>query len=231
MTPMLQADWSRSPLTALGLVWLVAYFVLCASPASADTYCPDVGIGGVGPWDYNDPDINTPTSADPMGRLKRVENVHFHPQFEQLIGSPAQLEADITYTLRAIPNHYRALLALSRLEQRTGGQLPGFKTDKSETAECYFTRALRFRPDDAKVLMAQGMHLHSRKRYKEALASYQRAEALGISSSQFWYNFGLLMFELKDYDKAAEFGERAYSAGWPLPGLANKLKSVGHSLK
>src|SRR5690349_7318093 len=188
MNSFVQSPLSSSHVSVLCAVMLVACFALRGLPARADTYCPDVGIGGVGPWDYNDPDINTPTGADPMGRLKRVENVHFHPQFEQLIGSPAQLEADITYTLRAIPNHYRALLALSRLEQRTGGQLPGFKTDKSETAECYFIRALRFRPDDAKVLMAEGMHLHSRKRYKEALASYERAETLGISSTQFWYN-------------------------------------------
>jgi tetratricopeptide (TPR) repeat protein len=196
-----------------------------------DVHCPDVAIGGVGPWDYNDPDINTPTGADPMGRLKRVENVHFKPAFEQLIGGPEQLTADITYTLRAIPNHYRALLALSRLEHRLGDRLPKLQTEEKPTAECYFIRAFRFRPDDPKVLMAYGMHLQTRKRYKEALASYERAESLGISSSQFWYNYGLLMFELKDYEKSAEYAERAYSGGWPLPGLANKLKAAGHPLK
>ncbi len=75
--------------------------------------------------------------------------------------------------------------------------------------------------------MAQGMHLHSRGRYKEALASYKRAEELGNNSITFFYNFGLLWFELKDYDHAVEYAKRAYDGGWPLPGLANKLKSVG----
>jgi tetratricopeptide (TPR) repeat protein len=38
------------------------------------------------------------------------------------------------------------------------------------------------------------------------------------------YNLGLAYFDLGDYDKALEQAKTAYSLGFPLPGLRDKLK-------
>ena len=37
------------------------------------------------------------------------------------------------------------------------------------------------------------------------------------------YNLGLLYLKAKDYDKAAEYADKAYALGFPLPGLRNQL--------
>ena len=84
-----------------------------------------------------------------------------------------------------------------------------------------------YKPEDATVRMVYGMYLHSRKRYQEALVEYKRAEDLGISSAQFDYNYGFLLFEVKQYDTSYERARRAYAAGFPLPGLKKMLEGVG----
>ena len=40
-------------------------------------------------------------------------------------------------------------------------------------------------------------------------------------------DLGLAYADLKQYDKALESAHRAYGAGFPLPGLKNKLKRAG----
>ena len=41
------------------------------------------------------------------------------------------------------------------------------------------------------------------------------------------YNIGLLQVDLKRYDAALTYAHRAYQAGFPLPGLRDKLKRAG----
>lgn len=208
----------------LGLVAVLAFNVASAQTVRCDIQLD--GRYGYGPFDYHDPENKVPTGADPMGRIKRVENVHFKPETEQLqVRNQERLESDIEYTLNVFPNHYRALISLSRLELKVNGRLG--VSAKGRSPECRFNYAFDFKPDDPYVFMAYGMHNHLRKRNKEALVAYQQAEALGLEETQFFYNFGLLYFDLGDYENALTYAKKAYEAGFPLPGLRNKLQSVG----
>lgn len=201
--------------------------LLSGEVAHADVARCDIQLGGgYGPFDYHDPENKVPTGADPMGRIRRVENVHFRPETEFLqVRNVERLASDIQYTLNIFPNHYRALLSLSRLELKLGGRLPANSNGRGP--ECRFEYAFNFKPDDPYVLMAYGMHNHLRKRYAEALDAYRQAEAMGIDETQFFYNFGLLQFERGDYEQAMAYAKKAYDRGFQLPGLRNKLQSVG----
>jgi len=182
----------------------------------------------VGPWDYNDPANRVPTGDAPQTRIKLVENVHFKAEHANLTKKDRyQMQSDIIYTLRAIPNHPRALLAVSKLEDQHKGKLPFQLNQHWETADCFFDRAIRFRPDDAMVRQVFGIHLHSHKRYKEAVEQFEKAKELGDATTQLEYNLGLAYFELREYDKAMEQAKIAYSQNFPLVGLKNMLVKAG----
>jgi len=190
----------------------------------------------IGPWDYADPSSNVPTGADPMGHVKRVENVHFTPEMQTLNlkrFSIDRLTNEIHYTLRALPNHPGALMAISRLERMAGGKLPqrGITPFTPRiTADCFFDRAIRFRPRDKVVRMIHGMHLQQHGKLQEALAEYEKAQSLGEDSPNLSYNLGLLYADLNNWDKAYEYGEKAQRGGFMLPGLRAKLEKAGHPL-
>lgn len=193
-------------------------------------------FGDIGPWDYADPANSVSTGADPMGRIKRVENVHFTPEMQLLDlkrWSVERLTAEFHYTLRMLPNHPRALLALSRLEKMAGGKLPqqgATQFTPKISAECFFERAIRFRPNDKAVKMVYGIHLQQRGKLHEALAEYQAAESLGEESANFYYNFGLLHADMKNWDKAYEYALKAQTLGLMLPELKKKLEQAGRPL-
>lgn len=193
-------------------------------------------FGDIGPWDYADPSSTMATGENPMGRITRVENVHFTPEMQSLDikkFSIERLTSEIHYTLRVLPNHPRALLAISRLERMAGGKLPQNSittfTPKI-TADCFFDRATRFRPNDKAVRMVYGMHLQLRGKLKEALVEYEQAESLGEKSANFYYNIGLLHADMKNWDKAYDYGVKAQRAGLMLPGLRGRLEKAGRSL-
>jgi tetratricopeptide (TPR) repeat protein len=154
-----------------------------------------------------------------------VEGAHFTPEVENLIrgrhGSPA---IDIDYTLRAFPNHHRALLSM----MNAGFKL---KTDRppgsSYTMQCWFERAIVYRPDDSKVYMLFGIYLLRKGYPKYAVAALTKAQELATEDSNLYYNMGLAYFALKDYDKALSSAHQAYRLGFPLPGLRDMLRRVG----
>lgn len=190
----------------------------------------------IGPWDYADPSSSAPTGENPMGRIKRVENVHFNPSMRNLDlrrYKVDRLTAEIHYTLRVFPNHPWALNSLSRLEKMNGGKLPQNSVTAFTpriTADCFFDRALRFRPDDKAVHLVYGLHLHQRGKIKEALEHYELSEKLGEDSANLHYNLGLAYAEVKNWDKAAKHGQLAYDAGLTLPALREKLEKAGYKL-
>ncbi len=210
------------------LLGILIYLGVALPAEGATVGCGTFPVGGIGPWNYNDPEIRTPSSDAPQTRLKLVENSHFRLATEQLAYKDKNLlTGDIAYTLNIIPNHARALLALSRLELREGGKLPFHPNNNGGSAECYIMRAIEYQPKDGAVRMVYGMYLQARKRYPAAMEEYKRAEELGSSSAQFHYNYGLLLFEMKQYDAAYERARKAYDGGFPLPGLQKMLESVG----
>ncbi len=171
-----------------------------------------------GPFDYRDPSF--------VDNLRLVEIAHFTPSVESLTRGNTAIRPghDLDYTLRAFPNHHRALNAVARHQlQYPGGPPPKMRY----TAECYFERAIHFTPDDAMVRMLRGNYHAKSGSYKKALKDYQEALRLEPESAEIHYNIGLLYVKLKDYKEARSHAQRAYQYGYPLPGLRNQLKRMG----
>ena len=169
-----------------------------------------------GPFDYRT------TTKD---KLTLVETYHFTPKVESLIsGQMSSIGGDIDYTLRAFPNHPRALLAASKLARREKTpRPPGLRY----TVDCWFQRAIAFRPEDAQVRLVYGIELLKDGKRKAAIEQLGVAEELAGSNANVHYNLGLAYFDLGDYDKSLAYAHTAYKMGFPLPGLRDKLKKAG----
>lgn len=191
--------------------------VACAAHAD-EASCGPV-TNAYGPFDYR-----TATKA----QLSLVENAHFTPGVERLTKgeSTAYVGGDLDYTLRAFPNHHRALMSMSKLSLRDNRPTPA---GAHFSIDCYFDRAFRFRPDDPMPRMIAGLHLVKLGRRNEALENLAMAASLSEqdSNANLHYNLGLAYFELKEMDKAVVHARKAYDAGFPLPGLRNKLRQAG----
>jgi hypothetical protein len=221
----------------LSVVILTLGLSLSGQTRSSELECGELkNYQDIGPWDYSDPRSSLRDGTDPMGRIKRVENVHFNPEMQTLNlkrFSIDRLTSEIHYTLRVFPNHPTALLAMSKLERMAGGKLPQRSVTPFTpriTADCFFDRAMRFRARDKAVRLVYGMHLQQRGKLKEALTEYELAESLGEQSANLYYNLGLLHADLKNWDKAFEYGDKAQRAGLMLPGLRGKLEKAGRPL-
>lgn len=223
---------------AMRNVILIAMTAASMGTAVADVAdCGELrNFGDIGPWDYADPSSSARTGEDPMGRIKRVENVHFNPEMKMLNTkrfSIERLTGEIHYTLRVFPNHPEALVAISRLERMAGGKLP----QRSATvftpkisAYCFFDRAIRFRPEDKAVRYSYAIHLHQNRKFQEALEQYRLAESQYEDDRIFQYNIGLLYADVKNWEKAAEHAQRAYSSGVTFAALRQRLEKAGYTI-
>jgi tetratricopeptide (TPR) repeat protein len=180
--------------------------------ALAKNYCGELA-NHYGPLDYR------------KGPFDIVERAHFTEEVEKLVkGSTGSLGGDIDYTLRAIPNHARALASLAKLGLRKKGErIEGLKW----SVECYFDRAMRFQPDDAAVRSVYGSYLYKLGRSGEAIEQLTEAIRLDPENGTANYNLGLIYFEKKNYEKAAVYAKRAEAIGFPILGLKNKLVAKG----
>jgi tetratricopeptide (TPR) repeat protein len=176
--------------------------------------CPDGNEGGFGPFDFSD-------AAVRAERYPIVEINHFTIDVENLLhGKTSSIGSDIDYTIRAFPNHYRALDAMSRLAARE-------HTTRARGARCtpegYFERAIRFKPNDPMVRMTYGIHFYRNKMFNKALEQLKLAESIDGSNANVQYNLGLIYFDQKKFDLAKASAIKAYAGNFPLEGLRNKL--------
>jgi Tfp pilus assembly protein PilF len=168
-----------------------------------------------GPFDYR-------TSRK---QLVVVEKFHFTQSVEMLQGgNTSSIGGDLDYTLRASPNHPRALMSMANLALRS-------KTDRPRGAgysiDCYFDRAIRFAPDDGNVYMIYGTYLFKSGAKQKALKEFEIAENYAENNANLHYNLGLVYLDAKEYDKALLHAHKAYDLGFPLAGLKNKLIAAG----
>lgn len=205
------------------LMFLIAVVFFLAPPvataAQKKSYCGELNGPWYGPFDYTD-------RFNYKQNLYLVEIAHFTPDVENLISgsSSATPAGDLDYTLRAWPNHHRALASLVKYTVREKStQIPGLKWP----AECYFDRAIRMNAKDAQVRSIYSVFLTQRGRNKEALEQLEVATHLEPDNATFLYNLGLLYFRQKNYEKASHYAGQAYALGYPLPGLRNKLIQAG----
>jgi tetratricopeptide (TPR) repeat protein len=141
-----------------------------------------------------------------------------------LRGASGPLESDLDYTLRASPNHHRALLSLIRLGQKKRSPQPGALP---RPIECYFERALRFRPDDALARMLYVKFLTVQQRHADALRELDKVPAIAADNGFTHLNAGMLYLDLKVYDKALQQAHMAMRLGHPGTPLRDALKSQG----
>ena len=176
---------------------------------------------GYGPFDYTDP-------ANQGRTLTIVTDHHFTPAMEALQhgNTGVTIAGDLAYTIRAIPNHHRALYTAIRywfLGDSTGA----YKLEKLQAPECLLQRARQFAPRDYKLLLLEGIYLHKRGFLQKAKERYAQAEENLEYKGELYYNFGLLYFDLEDYAQARRYADLAREQAYPLLGLDRKLKKVG----
>ncbi|HEY1147800.1 MAG TPA: tetratricopeptide repeat protein [Pseudoduganella sp.] len=191
-----------------------AALLLAAGMAQAKQYCGELNAPG---------HIYDVRDNEPI--LQVVEGAHFTEEVEAGgRGSSGGLAgADIHYTLATFPNHRRALEAVIRMAPRyKGAPVPGMQYP----SECYLERAVRFRPDDGIVWGLYGRYLYVMGKESQAMPMFERALALEPDDPAINYNVGLLYAKRKQYDKALPYAQKAYAAGFPLPGLKNMLVSA-----
>ena len=213
----------------------VTLLLLAAGLARAqDCGYPNDQPGRFGPFDYSDPTLEHERYL--------VDGAHFTPYMEEMAlygfssrkASAQEAEGagliggNLDYTLYAFPNHTRALYAMGiwqlNLRQKSMREYEGvISGSRVRPAECYFERAIMFKPTDGMVHLAYGAFLHKARDLKKAVVEYQKALELMPGNSEINYNLGLLYLDLHDIAKAAEQADIAYGLGYPLQGLRNRL--------
>lgn len=91
-----------------------------------------------------------------------------------------------------------------------------------------FEKAIAVRPTEASPYSALALLHRKRKRLDAARDVLIRGDtALGGQSAEIHYNLGLISLEMNEVDTALKYAHKAYSNGYPLPGLKNKLLRMG----
>lgn len=214
----------NSPANRCRIQLLVAGLLLAAWPLSAlaqsdGQQCGNPFVNHFGPFDYR----TAPTATKAL-----VENIHFTPGVATLT-KPATtmfvtMAQDIGYTLQVFPNHHRALLTMEKAGQR-------FKRDPppgaNYTVECWYLRAIRYRPDDTVARSLYAQFLGRQRRVADAERQLDLAADQAKDSPLSSYNIGLVYLEVGLHDKALAQAHRAAAAGYPRPELANALRAAG----
>ncbi|WP_144264598.1 hypothetical protein [Polaromonas sp. C04] len=114
---------------------------------------------GYGPFGYRKASKET---------IQIFEKFHFTPKIEYLIPGRNKEDyfgGDISYTPRAFPNHYRALITIQRLANRETNDSP---SHAEFSVTCYSDRVIRFQLDAPIVRMLFVRYLIKKARTEEA---------------------------------------------------------------
>lgn len=201
-------------------LWLTGLCFACfaASGSLAQTVgsCGALSSPGqYGPYDYR----------NQRNMLPVVENAHFTADIESLIrGKTSSVGAEIDYTLRAIPNHHRALISMMRLGEKEKTPKPN---GSNYSVECWFERAITFRPDDSIVRMIYSTYLGKNGRLPQAITQLEIATTHAKDSAFTHYNIGLHYFDLKNYDRALVQAHKAMELGFTQTALRDQLQGAG----
>jgi tetratricopeptide (TPR) repeat protein len=170
--------------------------------------------GHYGPHDYR-------TQRD---KLLKVEQFHFTPEMEAGIRSPnGTVAGEIHYTLKASPNHHRALVTMTNVVERARqDSLPGMEWP----LECYFDRAIRFAHDDPVVRMLYARFLNQRNRKPEAEKQLMLASQFAPDNAFTQYNVGLVALEIGNHSLALKQAHMARAMGFTRLELENALRAA-----
>jgi len=163
-------------------------------------------------------------TADP-GDLRDLNyHGHFHIQPATSALNSGNVRWDVMnnlhFVLHKVPNDHRALGLLVRWD-KAGGKDPDYKSPA-----CYLVWAASFAPTDPAVWNFGGYYFYQHKDLARAQVWWEQALTLDGGNAEVNYNLGLLNFEQRQYEPARKHAQAAYSAGYPLPGLRDKLKAA-----
>ena len=190
--------------------------LLCGGAALAQE--PGCGSlkNGYGPFDYR--------TAGPDQKAL-VENAHFTPGVESLTrGKTGAFGGDLRYTLIVFPNHPRALLAMERLVEK---ERANPARDAWYTIECFYERALRFRPDDHVIRLLYVNFLVKRKDTDNALKQLDYVTESTQDNPFAQFNAGMLYMDMKLYEKALAQAHRVIAMGYERRELRDRLAAAG----
>jgi len=169
----------------------------------------------LGPFDYTKAYLHET-------ELSLVQAAHFNTNVELLLQGAKQkgnMLGDIHYTLKAFPNHHRALNTVINYRLKNGPY-----TNKGiKQPECYFLRAVNFVPKDDMTIMLYGLYLHRINQLSEAETMYKKALLINPNNIQAMYNYGLLSIDLGNIEQAKSLAKKVYSKGFSLKGLQRKI--------
>lgn len=198
------------------LYTLVAVFLSSAAQAEDVSVCGPLENPAYGPLDYR-------TATQLQRNL--VEHAHFtDEQFTLRKGKTGALGWDIGYTLRAYPNHPRALLAMQRLVEK---EKKNPANDAIYTIECYYERALRFQRDDHVIRMFYVNFLIGKGQSETATEQLDYVLQTREDDPYTQFNAGMLFFDMKNYDRALQQAHKAMAMGFAKPELRDRLVAVG----
>jgi hypothetical protein len=183
--------------------------------------------GQFGPFDYRADHFEPGGPFNTHEGLRAiVERAHFTPEVEAGIRgkSSSRAAADISYTLRAFPNHHRALIAMSNISIREGTDKP---FDSSYTLGCWFQRAIAWRSDDMIVRLIYASHLTKTKQLKEANAQAVVVAANAGDNPFTHLNVGLVYFDMANYEQALQHAQQAIAMGLNNMTLKDLLVHAG----
>ena len=195
----------------------------------------DVGAGcgslknAFGPYDYRrDRYVPEGTYHSHAMLLKTVEDVHFTIETQMLrrrANSPGMSPGgDLDYTLRAFPNHHHALITLIALGEL---EKTGKPAGSRYSIDCWFQRAVAWRPDDNIARMIYAQYLAKAGQLPAAEQQLNIASSQAGDSAFTLNNLGLIYFDIKKYDQALAQAHKAYALGFTNMNLRDRLKSVG----
>lgn len=189
---------------------------------------PRVSLGECGGWvNFYGPFDYRSASKD---LRSRVESHHFDKYILQYMSwlpnrpFDQYIAANLSYTLRAFPNHPTSLLTMEEIGRR-------LKTDAIPGSyfplECWYTRALQLIPADPMVRAHYGIYLAHRGRNAEALANLAIGDKGLCTSRTMQYLIGLAHFKIAAYEQAQKNAMRAERMRFDLPHLKKQLVDSG----
>jgi tetratricopeptide (TPR) repeat protein len=206
---------------------------------------PDGVDGQFGPYDYYRP------PSQPPAAIALVERAHLgYVVAEQLLKKDyCGYYLNLDYTLRAFPNHPKALPMMAKFLESHTTCPPSRKTEVTTAAAAialesgtwqerdmtyYFETAIHFMAEDTRIIPKHaethalyGDWLRKSGDSGKAQKQYETALALKPGFADAYYGLGLMYLDQNNTAKAAEYAKKAYSTGKPPPELRDRLVASG----
>lgn len=170
-----------------------------------------------GPYDYRDPTAKA-------GPLELVETYHFTIDVATLThGASSTLAGDLDYTLRAFPNHHRALQSLADLGIREKSTKIA---DMHYSVPCYFSRAINYTPTDGLVNALYAYYLSNFNQNEMAILEAENGIKKNPKVSKIYYLAALTYHKAGNQQKSYEYALMAKKLGSTIEGLDRLLHNA-----